>query len=255
MLEGIIKDNILEDIESKIDKSQFGGRKGVGTEHLIVRFVDRILQLLESSQGRTSVVSAAVDWEAAFDRIDPTLAISKFLSLGVRATLIPLLVSYLSDRQMIVKFEGSESKPKKLVGGGPQGTLLAGVEYNVASDDCPPDSDKDNKNEKAFSDSDKYRYYDDLNILELVILSDKLIEYNFNNHVASDIAVGHLFLPPDSFKTQTYLNEISTWTDQNLMKLNELKSNYIIYSRSKTQFDTRLKLNNKNKADLHRSQF
>ena len=31
-------------------------------EHLIDRFVDRVLQLLESSQARTAVVSAAVDW-------------------------------------------------------------------------------------------------------------------------------------------------------------------------------------------------
>jgi len=95
IFEAILKDYILEDLESKIDKSQYGSRKGVGTEHLIVRFVDRILQLLESAQGRKAVISAAVDWDSAFDQIDPTIAISKFLSLGIRATLIPILISYL----------------------------------------------------------------------------------------------------------------------------------------------------------------
>ena len=150
---------------------------------------------------------------------------------------------------MIVRFEGSDSQPKNLVGGCPQGTLIAGVAYNVSSDDCPPETretKETNEENQDQSSSDKFRYYDDLNVLELIILTDKLIEYDFKTHVASDIGINHLYLPPEQFKTQSYLNEISQWTDLNLMKLNEAKSNYIIFSRSKVQFDTRLKLNSEN---------
>ena len=43
VLEGFIKDWILEDISHNIDPSQYGARKGSGTEHLIVAFVDRVL--------------------------------------------------------------------------------------------------------------------------------------------------------------------------------------------------------------------
>ena len=158
--------------------------------------------------------------------------------------MIPILISYLSDRQMIVKFEGSESNPKKLIGGVPQGTLLAGVEYNVTSDDCPPETvpSKD-ANFDQVSDEDKYRYYEDLDILELIFLSDKLVGSNFREYIASDIRIDHLHLPPEKFKSQKYLNEISSRTDANLIKLNKLKSNYIIFSRSKDKFDTRLFLN------------
>ena len=60
-----------------------------------------------------------LDWAAAFDRQDPTLAINKFIKLGVRPSLIPLLASYLTDRQMAVKFNGELSDFLTLVGGGP----------------------------------------------------------------------------------------------------------------------------------------
>ena len=218
----------------------------VGTEHLIVRFVDKVLQLLDSSQGRTAVISAAVDWQSAFDRIDPTCAVKKFLSLGVRVTLIPLLISYLTGRQMIVKYDGAWSKPRSLVGGVPQGSILAGTEYLVTSDDCPPVPGKAEDTAEAPEPIDKYSYYDDLNTIELLILSELLVEYDFRSHVASDIGLHNLFLPPQATHTQEALHNISEWTKNNLMRLNESKSNYIIFTRTKQEFSSRLKLNDDN---------
>ena len=55
--------------------------------------------------------------------------------LGVRAALIPLLISYLTDRKMQVKFNGEISEFLLLVGGGPQGTLLGLLEYIIQSND------------------------------------------------------------------------------------------------------------------------
>ena len=83
----------MEDISPNIDTGQYGGQKGIGTEHLIVCLVDRILKLLDSNTERSAVVAAFVDWQAAFDRQDPTIAINKFIALGVRPSLIPVLVS------------------------------------------------------------------------------------------------------------------------------------------------------------------
>ena len=85
---------------------QFGGQKGMGTEHMMVCFIDRILKLLDSHPDKSAVIATSLDWAAAFDRQDPTLAIIKFIKLGVRAALIPLLISYLTDRKMQVKFIG-----------------------------------------------------------------------------------------------------------------------------------------------------
>ena len=55
--------------------------------------------------------------------------------MGVRPSLIPLIVSYLKDRKMKVKFNGEESTEHTLNGGSPQGTLLGQIEYLVNSND------------------------------------------------------------------------------------------------------------------------
>ena len=52
------------------------------------------------------------------------------------------------------------------------------------------------------------------------------------------------YLPATSYSTQNHLNSISSWTQENLMKLNEAKSSYMVFSRSKENFATRLFANN-----------
>ena len=93
LFEGFLKDWILDDISEKIDPSQYGAKKGSGTEHLIVAFVDRVLKSLDSVTSRSAVISAAVDWSAAFDRLDPTITTQKLLKIGVRRALVSVLVS------------------------------------------------------------------------------------------------------------------------------------------------------------------
>ena len=40
------------------------------------------------------------------------------------------------------------------------------------------------------------------------------------------------------------MNAISKWTDDNLMKLNEKKCNYLVFTRAQVDFATRLQVNN-----------
>ena len=94
---------ILEDAEKKFDPGQYGGRKGVGTEHMIVCYVDRILKLLDSTRQRSAVISAAADWVSTFDRIDQTILSLKLLKIGIRESNTPILISDLTNRKMVVK--------------------------------------------------------------------------------------------------------------------------------------------------------
>ena len=125
---------------------------------------------------------------------------------------------------MTVKYEGVLSIPIALIGGGPQGTLLGGIEYNVANSYCCQDIEDEEE--------DKFKYYDDLNIIELVALAEKVIDYDFSKHIPTDIAVGNLFLQNNSYRMQDTLNKISSWTSENKMLLNESKSNYIFFTRT-----------------------
>jgi hypothetical protein len=233
VFEGFLKDWIMEDVADNIDIGQFGGQAGTGTEHMMVCLIDRILKLLDEHPNKSAVIATSLDWAAAFDRQDPTIAIQKFIKLGIRPSLIPLLVSYLADRKMIVKFNGEMSQLWTLIGGGPQGTLIGGIEYMAQSND----------NADIVSPSDRFKYIDDLSVLQLVCLSGLLVDYNFHEHVASDIKIGQEFLPPNSYSSQETINHISNWTRENLMKLNEAKCYYMIFSRSKADFTTRLTVN------------
>ena len=231
--EGFIKDWIMEDVSDNIDLAQYGGPAGQGTEHMIVCFIDRILKLLDTYPDKSAVIATFVDWSSAFDRQDPTKAIQKFIKLGVRPSLIPILTSYLTDQKMQVKFNGEISKILTLIGGGPQGTLLGGLEYLVQSND----------NADIVEQEDRFKYIDDLSVLELVLLSGLLVEYNFHQHVASDIGLDMTYLPANQYKGQEHLNYISNWTGENLMKINEAKCSFMVFSRSKENFATRLSVN------------
>ena len=80
--------------------------------------------------------------------------------------------------------------------------------------------------------------------LDATSLYAMLTEYDFYQHVASDVGVDHAFLPPENIPTQSNIDSISNWTKENLMQLNEKKCNYMIFSRSETKFSTRLNVNN-----------
>ena len=110
---------------------------------------------------------------------------------------------------------------------------MGGIEYLVQS----------NNNTDVVPETDRFKFMDDPSILELICLSGLLIEYQVKTHIPSDIAKEQLYLPPESFQTQGHIDQISDWTQTNLMKLNTLKSNYMIFTRSKEPFATRLSMN------------
>ena len=112
-------------------KAQYGNQKGTGTDHdhLLVNLMDRLLKLIDQNPDRSAVIASLLDWAAAFDRQDPTPAIQKFIKMGVRPALVPILVSYLTDREMQVRFNSKYPTTNKLPGGGPQGTLIGLIEY------------------------------------------------------------------------------------------------------------------------------
>ena len=85
-----------------------------------VNLVDKILKLLDGTES-TAVIKICADWSDAFSRVDPTKVITKFIMMGVRSSLVPVLIDFLTGRKMKVKMNGKESKIKNLIGGGPTG--------------------------------------------------------------------------------------------------------------------------------------
>ena len=134
---------------------------------------------------------------------------------------------------MSVRFNQAESKIIKLCGGFPQGSLIGQDCYLGASHDAAEEVNPE----------DKFRYIDDLEILELIMMSGILVDYDVHQQVPSDIPIGTQYLPSSETKTQTHLDQLAAWTDRNKMLLNPAKSSYTIFSRSREKFVTRLTVN------------
>ena len=128
------------------------------------------------------------------------------------------------------------SSIRTLNGGGPQGVLWGILEYLSQS----------NNNTDFPSENKKFKFIDELSILEIInLISIGISSNKFTNHVASDIPRNGYFVPPDNLLTQQYLEQICNWTSQNKMKLNTRKTNAMIFNfANEFQFSTRVSVEN-----------
>ena len=93
---------------------------------------------------------------------------------------------------------------------------------------------------------DKFKFIDDLSFIEIIhLISIGLCDYDFQTHVAADIASENMFLPGQNTVTQSHLDKIADWTKLAKMKLNTDKSKYMVFNFTRNhQFSTRLHLEN-----------
>ena len=108
---------------------------------------------------------------------------------------------------MQVRYNSAYSGIYSLPGGGAQGTLLGVLQFLVQSND----------NADCVSSDMRFKFVDDLSILELVLLASLLTEYDVRNHIPNDVGIDESFIPPVHLKTQSYLDEIAEWTERNQM--------------------------------------
>ena len=241
----ILAQFIAEDIESKRDKAQYGNQKQISIQHYLVNMLHKILTSVDdnSTSKSVAVILQMVDWSQAFDRQCHSLGIKSFIDNGVRHSLIPILMNFFQDREMVVKWRGLLSKSHPLPGGGPQGGTLGTEEYLSQS----------NRNTDFLDQDEKFKFIDDLSILEILnLISIGLASYNFREHVPSDIGADNYFLDPRKIRSQGYLDKIESWTQRQKMKLNKEKTSYMIFNFSKKyQFNTRLKIEETTIEQVH----
>ena len=237
IFERILSEWILDDMDDTLDTAHYGGFPGRSTAHYLISLIDKTTSILDDSDfqfQKVAVILEMFDWSKAFDMQCNTQAITSLVQNNVRNCLIPVLTSYVSGRTMTVKWKGTKSTPRDLPGGGAQGTIIGPITYFSQSNDsasCVPSDER-------------FKFVDDLTILEKVIITNKITSYNFRRHVPSDIADHGNYIHSDLLLTQKYTDEISEWTKQKLMKLNEQKTKCMTINFTKNhQFSTRITLN------------
>ena len=136
-----------------------------------------------------------------------------------------------------MKWKGKYSSEKVMNGGGAQGSLPGILEYLSQNNSCA----------SFLADDERYKFIDDLSVLEIIsLINIGFASFNAKQQVPSDMAVDLDFLPPSNIAFQSHLHRIEAWTEQNKMKLNTDKTNYMVVNFSKThQFTTRFEIDGK----------
>ena len=139
---------------------------------------------------------------------------------------------------MVVKWHGEMSSERDLKGGGPQDGNFGNLEYLSQT----------NKN-LSFVDQDLgFKFFDDAPVLEIVnLLNIGIASHNFKNWVPSHIPSHNRFIPPENLKSQQYLKEIVSWSENQKMELNVDKSNIMLFNLTLNhQFTTQIRYKDQN---------
>ena len=234
--ETMISELMVSDMKQKMDQSQYGNSKGISVQHYLVKMLHKILTQLDNNSGGDTfaVIAALIDWKQAFPRHCPTLGVQSWVRNGVRPELIPALVDFFRDRVMKVRWHGATSSVRTLSGSGPQGSTLGLLEYlsqsNDNTEDIPPDL--------------KYKWLDDLSVLEIVnLLTVGISSYNIKAQVPNDIPIHNGYIEAKNLKIQENIDNICDWTRSRQMKINSRKSCGIIFNfTNKYKFTSRLNI-------------
>ena len=227
---------LLKYIEHLIDFRQYGGMKGNSVCHYLIEFVNFILSNQESTSS-TAVLACMIDFSKAFNRQNHNIVISKLSDMGVPAWLLKLVMAFLSDRSMVVRYKGATSSPKNLPGGGPQGTLLGLLLFLVLINDAGFKEQTNNvgemiterRNFKAANEI-HLKYVDDLTIAESIKLKDSCV--TVPDRPQPDMfhaRTGHALIQGSS-RVFKQINEVKEYAQINDMKINTKKTKFMLFN-------------------------
>ena len=153
--EGFVAKWINQDIGDVIDPQQFGNVSGVSTSHYLVS----LLHYLHQGADKTNNVGTMIltDFSKAFDLVDHTVMINKFISLGVRGAIVPWLCSFVSGRKQCVRYNQALSDYKLVKAGLPQGTKIGPIGFQAVINDAAQDKQSNTR---------CWKYVDDLTLAE-----------------------------------------------------------------------------------------
>ena len=248
--EHFVIDWLLEYVGGKIDWGQYGGLKGSSISHYLIDLVNFVLYNQDLKTPYT-VIAAMIDFSKAFNRINHNIIIKKLSEMGVPGWLLRIVMGFLEERELILRYKGGCSSKKALPGGSPQGTRLGLFLFLILINDAGyTDLEKNARSKitqkKSMREPLKeihLKYIDDLSLAEAINLKENLVDnpdpnpqrpFTFrdrSNHV----------LPPGACLLQEQLDALQKYCKDNQMKINQKKCKVMIFNPHK-RYDVTPKL-------------
>ena len=223
---------LMQYIGDNLDFRQYGGIKGNSITHYLIELINFIL-VNQDSTDQTAILACMVDFSKAFNRQNHNLLITKLSDMGVPAWLLKVVIAFLSDRRMIVRYKGKQSSVKNLPGGGPQGTLVLINELGFEGQQNNAGELLTSKRNMKNINQIHLKYVDDLTLAEAIDL-DKLVSVPASVRPMPDnyhARTGHV-LPTDCSNIQKQLYTIEQYTKTNEMKINYKKTKMMLFNPS-----------------------
>ena len=180
VLEKFVVEWLMLYIGDKIDPKQFGGLKGNSISHYMIELINFILYHQDYNLP-IAVMICAIDFFKAFNRQNHNVLITILSDMGVPGWLLNIVMGFLTERVMVVRFRGETTEPKSLPGGGPQGTLLGLLLFLVLINFCGYEIQQNigetitNAKRKFKPSTFHSKYVDDLTTAEAFNIKDSVV--------------------------------------------------------------------------------
>ena len=238
-----------------MDPAQLGGRKGCAITHYLIQLFHFIYSTGDLPNNTPhSVILALVDWSKGFNRLDHNLLVTLLSDYNVPGWLLRIIISYLTERRLVVRHKGYSSTEQAMPGGSPQGTLLGVLFFLVmvnqagwpkqqlqqqqtcTSTDLSLNRPVPQQIPEINGDSGiRLKWIDDLTQGVRLNLKQALCS-DFNRWPTRDYHERFgLVLPPQNNPLQEQIDQLSEFTDSHLMKLNKKKTKIFPFNFSKTR--------------------
>ena len=184
-----------------ISENQYGFREGHSTSSALADFIHKVSTALDNRQ---STIGLFLDLSKAFDTLDHGILLKKLEIYGIRGIILNWFKSYLSNRKQYVKMDNYQSQMNYIQCGVPQGSILGPLLFILYINDICHVS----------------------NILQFILFADDTSVY-----------LSHENLQTLQLTFNTELVALTEWFNTNRLILNVNKTNFMIFSNKKCNFD------------------